>query len=189
MRMTCPGCGAEFTLDVLIAHDGARDALVEAMGLNMALGKLLVQYLSLFRPPKRQLTMDRVASILKDISPDIKAAQITRNGRVWAIPQESWKLGLEAIVAKRDKLTLPLKSHGYLYEMLIAAADRVEAEREKGTETRRAAGALAPGQSSVVYGEAVTAASVARAGMPDSVRQALRNLNKPAMGDNDANNT
>jgi hypothetical protein len=189
MRMTCPGCGAEFTLDVLIAHDGAREALVEAMGLNLSLGKLLVQYLSLFRPAMRQLTMDRVASILKEIGPDIKAAQITRNGRTWSIPLESWKLGLEAIVVKRDKLTLPLKSHGYLYEMLIAAADKGESERERVAETRRASGAIPPGQSMVVYGAASSAASVTRTGMPDTVRQALRSLTKPAIGDNDAINT
>jgi hypothetical protein len=189
MRMTCPGCGAEFTLDVLIAHDGAREALIEVMGLNLTLGKLLVQYLSLFRPAARQLTMDRVASILREIGPDIKAARITRNGRTWAIPMESWKLGLEAIVAKRDKLTLPLKSHGYLYEMLIAAADKIEADREKATETRRASGAIPPGQSMVVYSDASRAAPAARTGMPESVRLALRSMTKQSTGESDAVNT
>ncbi|OFJ46409.1 hypothetical protein BA896_021895 [Janthinobacterium lividum] len=135
--MACPACGAEFTLDVLIAHDGAREALVEAMGLNLSLGKRLVQYLSLFRPAKRQLTMDRVASLLKEVSPSIKAARITRNGRDWVIPQESWAWALEEIVAKKDKLTLPLKSHGYLFEMLIAAADKLEGRAEAASENQR----------------------------------------------------
>ena len=149
MRITCPACGAEYTFDVLIAHDGAREALIEAMGLNLSLGKRLLQYLSLFRPPKRQLTMDRVASILKEISPAIKAARITRNGRDWVIPQESWAWALEEIVAKKDKLTLPLKSHGYLFEMLIAAADKLEGKTESASEDRRrgatAVGSVAAG--------------------------------------------
>lgn len=157
MRLTCPACGAEYTLDVLIAHDGAREALIEAMGLNLALGKRLVQYLSLFRPAQRQLTMDRVASILKEISPCIKAAQITRNGRIWAIPQESWAWALEEIVAKKDKLTLPLKSHGYLFEMLIAAADKLEGQAEATLESRRRG--------------ATPIGSVATAGKPPALQQ------------------
>ena len=137
MRLTCPACGAEFTLDVLIAHEGAREALAEAMGMNLVLGKKLVQYLALFRPPERQLTMDRVAKLLKELSPCIKAAQIYRNGRPWVVPLESWSWGLEEIVAKKSKLSLPLKSHGYLFEMLIAAADKVEGAAEQASENRR----------------------------------------------------
>jgi len=157
MRMNCPACGAEFTLDVLIAHEGAREALVEAMGMNLTLGKLLVQYLALFRPPKRQLTMDRVAAILREISRDIKAAQITRHGRVWAVPLESWKWGLEEIVAKKANLTLPLKSHAYLHQMLIAAADKIEADAERRTEDRRRSTGLQPGQAVAVRSEAPAA--------------------------------
>ena len=137
MRLTCPACGAEFTLDVLIAHDGAREALLEAMGMNLTMGKRLVQYLALFRPPERQLTMDRVAKLLREISPLIKSAQIERHGRAYAVPRESWEWALDEIVAKKDKLSLPLKSHGYLFEMLIGAADRLEAAAETARENRR----------------------------------------------------
>lgn len=187
MRLTCPGCGAEYTLDVLIAHEGAREALVEAMGMNLALGKRLVQYLGLFRPAQRQLTMDRVAKILKEISPDIKAARITRHGRTWSIPMDSWALALEEIVAKRDKLNLPLKSHGYLYEMLIAAADKHESGLEHQTEARRRSGGLAPGQSAVVRGDATSIAKLVKTAMPDHVRKAA-GLKNPSPGEDDAIN-
>jgi hypothetical protein len=178
MRMTCPACGAEFTLDVLIAHEGAREALIEAMGMNLALGKRLVQYIGLFRPPKRQLTMDRVASLLKEISPCIKAAQITRHGRDWSIPLDSWAWALEEIVAKKDKLTLPLKSHGYLFEMLIAAADKLEGASEKAIETRRANGALEPGHavSTRAAGGPAAIASFVTTPMPQTTREALKQL-------------
>lgn len=171
--MTCPGCGAEYTLDVLIAHEGAREALIEAMGMNLPLGKRLMQYLSLFRPPQRQLTMDRVAKILKEISPDIKAAQITRHGRIWAIPLESWQWALDEIVAKKSKLNLPLKSHGYLYEMLIAAADKIEAGYEAKTEERRRGGGLATGQVSVTRTNAAPVATLIRTEMPQAAREAI----------------
>lgn len=176
MRLTCPACGAEYTLDVLIAHEGAREALVEAMGMNLPLGKLLVQYLSLFRPPKRQLTMDRVAAILKELSGCIKARQITRNGRIWPVPLESWSWALAEIVAKKDKLTLPLKSHGYLFEMLIAAADKVEAAQEHALESRRAGGGLPAGQAVAVRSEPKPLAAIVAAAMPEATRLALRQL-------------
>jgi hypothetical protein len=165
-------------MDVVIAHDGAREALVEAMGMNAALGKRLVQYLALFRPPHRQLTMDRVAKLLREIAPCIKEARIERNGRIWPIPQESWSLALDEIVAKKDKLTLPLKSHGYLFEMLIGAADKVEAKAEQATETRRAQGALPPGQSVVVRSGPAAVADFVRTPMPDDTRQLLTKMKR-----------
>jgi hypothetical protein len=178
MRLNCPACGAEFTLDVLIAHDGAREALVEAMGMNLVLGKLLVQYLGLFRPAKRQLTMDRVASILKELAPDIKAAQITRHGRVWAVPLDDWKWALEEIVAKKTNLTLPLKSHGYLYQMLVAATDKVEARQETRVEERRQFASLVPGQVSVERNET----GPVRAAIPEAARVAMDELKSKNRG-------
>ncbi|MDP3841067.1 MAG: hypothetical protein Q8Q81_00525 [Oxalobacteraceae bacterium] len=184
MRMTCPACGAEYTLDVLIAHDGAREALIEAMGLNLSLGKRLVQYLSLFRPAQRQLTMDRVASILKEISPAIKAARITRNGRDWVIPQESWAWALEEIVAKKSKLTLPLKSHGYLFEMLIAAADKLEGRAEAASEDRRrgvtVVGSVAAGASGLHPAMTVLPALPARSHKPQALKDLVQRLKRPS---------
>lgn len=180
MRMTCPSCGAEFTLDVLIAHDGAREALAEAMGMNLPLGKRLVQYLGLFRPAHRQLTMDRVAALLKEISPCIKAAQIERHGRIWTVPLDSSVWALDEIVAKKDKLTLPLKSHGYLFEMLIGAADKIEATAEKKTETRRAHGGLETGESvsTRTAGGPAALAQFVRTPMPEDARKALDTLKR-----------
>lgn len=181
MRLTCPACGAEYTLDVLIAHDGAREALVEAMGLNLPLGRRLVQYLSLFRPSKRQLTMDRVASILREISPAIKAARITRNGRDWAIPQESWAWALEEIVAKKDKLTLPLKSHGYLFEMLIAAADKLEGRAEAGIENhRRGATPLGAVVPSAPAAMTVLPALPERSHKPQALKDLMQKIKRPS---------
>ena len=140
MKLSCPSCGAIASLDVLIGHEGARDAVMVALKLPAPLGKLLIQYLTLFRPASRQLSMDRVASLLGDLLPSIEAAKIERSGRLWAAPVDSWKIALEEILAKRDKLTLPLKSHGYLLEILAGMANKVEARIEEKTEQTRAYG-------------------------------------------------
>ncbi|MFZ5529545.1 MAG: hypothetical protein ACOY4U_00605, partial [Pseudomonadota bacterium] len=137
MKLTCQACGAVISLDAAVGCDAASAALIRAFGLS-PLGKLLIQYLGLFRPAKRQLTFDRVESLLGELLPMIETGRIERSGRVWAAPHESWRAALEEILAKRDKLTLPLKSHGYLLEIIAGHANKAEAREEKQTEQERA---------------------------------------------------
>lgn len=120
MRTRCPSCGATLSLDALIAHDGAREALTAAFTLSGALGSALVRYLALFRPESRELTMGRVARLVGDLLPDLQAQQISRNGQVHDAPLEAWVWAIEQALAARDagRLTLPLKSHGWLYEVI-----------------------------------------------------------------------
>lgn len=140
MRLTCPGCGAEMTLDVAIAHEGARAATLTALELPDRLGKQLIAYVTLFRPPKRQLSHDRLAAILGELLPMIQAAQIERNGRTWPAPIQYWQDGIEAMLAKRDadRLQLPLKSHGYLLEIIAGMAHAAEGKAESKREQERA---------------------------------------------------
>ncbi|MGA8147798.1 MAG: hypothetical protein WB870_09530 [Gallionellaceae bacterium] len=171
MKTSCPSCGAAFSLDALIGVEGARDAVVAALAIPAPLGKLLVQYLALFRPAQRNLSFDRVAALLNELLPLIAAATIERNGRTWSAPQDYWKQALEEMIAKRDKLTLPLKSHGYLLEIIAGFSNKDEARREAQTESRRAGntpigGAPAPAARK----EPVKPRSV----MPASVKSALK---------------
>lgn len=140
MRLSCPTCGAEMTLDVLVAHEGAREAVLTALQLPAPLGKLLVQYLAMFRPPKRQLSWERVATVLADLREPIAAARIERHGRTWPAPLEYWKAALEQMVLLRGeaKLQLPLKSHGYLLEIVAGMSGKAESKAEAAQEGRRA---------------------------------------------------
>lgn len=120
MRTRCPSCGATLSLDALIAHDGARDALAAAFKLSGPLGAALLRYLALFRPDKRELTMDRVARLVNELLPDIRAQRISRNGQVHEAPTEAWLWSMEQALAARDagRLVMPLKGHGWLYEVI-----------------------------------------------------------------------
>ncbi|BCB28421.1 hypothetical protein SKTS_33070 [Sulfurimicrobium lacus] len=120
MRTRCPACGATLSLDALIAHDGAREALVAVFKLSGPLGSAVVRYLALFRPAARELTMDRVAKLLGEILPDIQAQRIGRDGQVFDAPLEAWVWGIEQSLAARDagRLKAPLKTHGWLYEVI-----------------------------------------------------------------------
>jgi hypothetical protein len=120
MKTRCPSCGATLSLDVLVQHDAARQAMVSAFAISNDLGSAAIRYLSLHRPTNRELTMDRVARLLGDILPDIKAQRIEREGKVVDAPPEAWVWAIEQAIASRDagRLKTPLRGHGWLYEVL-----------------------------------------------------------------------
>ncbi len=138
MRASCPACGAEMTLDAMIAFEAAREAVRVALLLPSPLGKLLIQYLALFRPAKRQLSWERVASLLQELATPLAEAKLERSGRLWPAPLGYWEMALTEMLAKRDKLTLPLKSHGYLYEIVAGIANKAESRTEVKREQDRA---------------------------------------------------
>ncbi len=120
MRTRCPNCGTTLSLDALIAHDGARDALGVAFKLSGTLGHSLVRYLGLFRPETRELTMDRVAKLLTELLPDLQAQRIERGGQVFEAPPECWAWAIDKALAAREigQLATPLKGHGWLYQVM-----------------------------------------------------------------------
>lgn len=120
MRTRCPNCGTTVSLDALVAHDAAREALAAAFRLSGPLGSMLVRYIALFRPESRELTMDRVARLLEELLPALQAQKITRNGRIHDAPPDAWVWAIEQTIAARDagRLTIPLKNHGWLYEVI-----------------------------------------------------------------------
>ena len=112
MRVSCPACGMDITLDALLVHDEARRAIALAMNVSPAVARRLMKYLGLFRPPSRQLTMDRLAALLDELLPMIEAGAIERRGRRWiGLRPEDWCAALDVVLEHRDagRLKLPLK--------------------------------------------------------------------------------
>lgn len=180
MKLSCPGCGAIFSLDALLGNEGAREAVMAAMQLPAPLGWQMIRYLALFRPAQRQLSLDRVANLLNELLPMIAAARIERNGRICSAPQDYWKMAMEDMLGKRDTLTLPLKSHGYLLTIIEGYGIKAETRREQQHEDKLAGRTPVGGRvpqlsqpsSSTVTKQEVKPRSV----MPDSVKQDLQRL-------------
>ena len=120
MKTRCPCCGAENSLDALIAHEGARQAMWAVAQMGGEVGKLAVQYIALFRPAKTALTFERMAKLLGELLPDMERGAISRNSLEYPAPPEAWIYGFRELLARRNagSLKLPLKSHGYLYEVI-----------------------------------------------------------------------
>lgn len=136
MRLTCPCCGATNSLETLLNDAAARQAVARALSLPAGLGPGLLRYLGMFRPPQRSLTWDRVAKLLEELIAMIDAGQISRHGRFWPAPIAAWKAALDEI-ADRRSLDLPLKSHGYLLEIIAGISNKAEAVAEAEQEKRR----------------------------------------------------
>ena len=120
MKTRCPACGAENSLDSLVANEDARAFLKMLVALDDGLVRLAVRYLGLFRPATRPLSWDRMARLLGEIVPDITAGIIRRNGIEYPAPIAAWIYGFSQVLDARNSgcLKLPLTTHGYLYEVI-----------------------------------------------------------------------
>lgn len=142
MLTACPSCGARFSLDALIADADAREAVRRALESG-DLGRAAVRYLACFRPGERALSWARTRRLLDEVLDAVEAGRVERRGRSFGVGAAVWREALEAVAAARDagSLDLPLKNHGYLFEVAARIAERRAGEAEvRADEERRAAG-------------------------------------------------
>lgn len=160
---TCPVCGAEESLDSLMARmvddDEVRRLISQVLNCSLQLGSQTLRYLRLHKPAKHRLRMEKVRALLGELLPDMQRHAVTRKGRDWAVPLDAWKAGFEAVfdAAGKGSLTLPLEGNAYLYEVLLRQADRVEGAAEREAEAGRRSRTHEAGATSV--GEVLAAAT------------------------------
>lgn len=120
MNVKCPNCGAVHSLDSLINDADASSVLRAVLEMDAEMGKAAIRYVGLFRPVKSQLSWARTAKLLNELMPMIKAQEAVRDGVSSQAPPEAWLHGFNETVNARDqgRLKLPLKSHGYLLEIV-----------------------------------------------------------------------
>ena len=120
MNIKCPNCGAVHSLDSLINDADASAVLRAVLEMDVEMGKAAIRYVGLFRPAKSQLSWSRTAKLLNELLPMMKAQTAVRDGVSSPAPAEAWLHGFNETVNARDqgRLKLPLKSHGYLLEIV-----------------------------------------------------------------------
>lgn len=134
MRLVCPGCGFTADLEAFLLDQAAREAVLLALQLPAPLGERILKYIGLFRPAQRSLSWDRVVKLLGELLAPIAECKVERSGRTWSAPLDYWGSALDEILARRDALTLPLKSHGYLFEIVAGYSNKAEASAERQAE-------------------------------------------------------
>jgi len=130
----CPDCGAKFPLPLALNDARARQALLSALQIAPSLADRIIGYLGLFTPGKRAISMDKLASILEELSEMISTAEITRKGVTWPAPIEYWREALDQVNNNRSTLLLPLKGHGYLLEIIAGIASKNQGKAEQKRE-------------------------------------------------------
>ncbi|MGN6746591.1 MULTISPECIES: hypothetical protein [unclassified Neisseria] len=150
MICRCPNCGAANSLDSLVSDAEAAEVLKMLLELDADIGKAAIRYIGLFRPAKSQLSWARTAKLLNELLPMIKAQEATRDGICFPAPAEAWIHGFNETVNARDqgRLKTPLKSHGYLYEILAGWVGQPNAGNQTVNQpSRRAALQANPSQT------------------------------------------
>nr|VFJ90864.1 MAG: hypothetical protein BECKLFY1418A_GA0070994_101340 [Candidatus Kentron sp. LFY] len=138
----CPNCMVQTPIDVAIAHEEARDAVLAAFGLSGKLGWVTLRYLGLFRTGTGRLSFRTITKRLEEITPDIRAGRIDRKGREYPAPTEVWIWAMEKMLEYRDagRLELPMKNHGYLYEIISGYRKTAMVTASEATGTPRPTG-------------------------------------------------
>ena len=149
MICRCPNCGAANSLDSLVGDAEAAEVLKMLLELDADIGKAAIRYIGLFRPAKSQLSWARTAKLLNELLPMIKAQEAVRDGVCFPAPAEAWIHGFNETVNARDqgRLKTPLKSHGYLYEILAGWVGQPSAGNQTNQPNRRAALPANPSQT------------------------------------------
>lgn len=149
MICRCPNCGAANSLDSLVSDAEAAEVLKMLLELDADIGKAAIRYIGLFRPAKSQLSWARTAKLLNELLPMIKAQEAARDGVCFPAPTEAWIHGFNETVNARDqgRLKTPLKSHGYLYEILAGWVGQPSAGNQTTQPNRRAALPANPSQT------------------------------------------
>lgn len=146
MKLPCPACHAVFSLDAAIEDAAARAAFARAAAIPGNVGQHLVGYLALFRPSRNGLTWKRVGKLLDELLPMIETETAERDGRRQTVPIASWIEAMQELAGRRGEpgFRLPLKSHGYLIEVAMGIAGKVEAKAERQVEESRRQGLHRP---------------------------------------------
>jgi len=140
MRIICPCCHTDFPLEAGINDVAARNAVKLAFSIT-PLGDSLLAYVQLFKPEKKVLSMSKLTKLLEELVPMMRDGKIEYKGRVWPAPQPYWEQSIRQMLDSRESLTLPIKTHGYLFSIIAGYADKDGGKTEKQTEARRASGA------------------------------------------------
>ena len=149
MICRCPNCGAANSLDSLVSDAEAAEVLKMLLELDADIVKAAIRYIGLFRPAKSQLSWARTAKLLNELLPMIKAQEAARDGVCFPGPAEAWIHGFNETVNARDqgRLKTPLKSHGYLYEILAGWVGQPSAGNQTNQPNRRTALPANPSQT------------------------------------------
>jgi hypothetical protein len=142
MKIRCPACGAEFSIEAALADEAGRELMGLLARMPAEVSRPLVAYLGLFRSAARSLTWDRALRLAKECA---------------ALDADPYRLGaalattVEGLRAKREGAAAwkPLSNHNYLAKVLEGLP--AGAGQALAVPTGPARGAPAGGKASATH--------------------------------------
>lgn len=132
MKLVCPCCGATASAEAWANDAEARAALALACNLPEPMARRVLSYLGLFRPAGQALRWQRSARLLATLAELAESGHVQVQGKP-ARPcgPDIWARGMEQMAAQRERLSLPLKNHNYLRQIVWQLADQADAAHER----------------------------------------------------------
>ncbi|MGH8053551.1 MAG: hypothetical protein ACREP4_06500 [Stenotrophomonas sp.] len=142
MLASCPHCAFQAEVEAFFMDDDGKRLAAVVAELPPECGRAVLAYLRLFKPHKTSLRAARAVKLSREIADLIKTGSVCKDERSGirrpATPS-MWALGIEQMLSQRDRLSLPLESHGYLRAVVYGIADSADAitERQREEDARK----------------------------------------------------
>jgi hypothetical protein len=143
LRATCPSCGLEGDIEAFFVDGDGKRLAARFSDLDPALGRALLGYLRLFKPPKRNLRGSRALALMDELLELVRAGSVCkdeRSGIRRPATSATWAAAIEQMLLQRDRLSLPLDGHGYLRAVAFGVAEQAVARAEQKAEEDKRAG-------------------------------------------------
>ena len=143
MRITCPNCHTRYPVAAGVADDDGKRLAVLFAEMEPVLGRAVIGYLRLFKPPKTELRNARAIAVIVELLDLVRPGTVCRDERGGQRRPASaalWAAGIEQMLALPGKLTLPLSNHHYLRAIVYGLADEASASAERTKEAALRAG-------------------------------------------------
>ena len=140
----CMMCGGRTPVELAVENDAASRAVTRCMQSLGDVGRGMLAYMALHRPPKRTLTWEKVARLLDELLTVYDRGNVTRDGITTATSDAVWIAALAETRDAAPRLDLPLTDHGYLMAVLSGMARKAQ----------RAGDAVKRGETAVGYSAA-----------------------------------
>ena len=142
-QATCPHCAFSAEIEAFFIDDEGKRLAAAVAELPAECGRAVLAYLRLFKPAKTGLRTARAVKLAREVAALIAAGTVCKDERSGLRRQATpamWAQGMEQMLAQRDRLTLPLDTHGYLRAVVYTVADSADAVAERKAEADAKAG-------------------------------------------------
>ena len=140
----CMMCGGRTPVELAVENEAASRAVTRCLQSLGDVGRGMLAYMALHRPPKRTLTWEKVARLLDELLTAYDRGTVSRDGATTAVTDALWIAALAETRDAAPRLDLPLTDHGYLMAVLAGMARKAQ----------RAGDAVKRGETTVGYSAA-----------------------------------